>query len=168
MLLLVPFCATAQTVTILPTDAMINSSPEFVSLGESSYAILSPNEYSEEDMAIVRFHQAAGNQIDFHLHYDTEEFFYVIAGEMTMTIRDSTFTAKPGTLIHIPSGTPHKHGNQGRDELELLLMYTPGGKMAGLFRAWGNMVASGVSDAEQLKKRLLELPEEYDVEFIDE
>lgn len=164
-LLFVPGLAISQTVTILPTEAMISASPEYVSLGESSYAILSPNRHSESELAVIRYRQAPDKEIGFHLHYDTDEFFYVISGKMTMTIRDSTFTAGPGTFIHIPPGTPHAHGNQSGEMNELLLMYTSG-KMADLFRAWGNLVKGGTTDPDQLQKKLLDLPEEYDVEFI--
>lgn len=167
LLLLLPFCAAGQTVTILPTSAMIKSDGTFTSLGESSYMILSPNQYSEEEMAIIRFRQAPGNTIDFHLHYDTDEFFYVLEGSMKMQVRDSTFTAGPNTLVHVPAGTPHSHGNESGTMLDVLLMYQPG-KMAELFRAWGNLVESGVSDPDQLRQRLLELPQDFDVEFIEE
>ena len=166
LLLFFPAAVFSQTVTILPTDAMVSDEVQFTSLGEASYAILSPNAYSEEDLAVILFRQPAGHTIDFHLHYETDEYFFVQKGKMTMTIRDSTFTVSPGSFVHIPSGTPHSHGNTGEETLELLLMYKPG-KMAELFRAWGNMVKSGITDPDQLSSKLLELPQDFDVEFID-
>lgn len=167
LLLLGVMPAGAQTVTILPTSAMIGAEAEYVSLGGDEYAIISPNKYSEEDLAVVRYHQKPGNDISRHLHYDTDEYFFVIGGEMTMTIRDSTFVAGPNTFIHIPAGTPHAHQNEGEKLLDVLLMYRPG-NMAELFRAWGRLVASGITDDEALRRHLLELPEDYDVEFIEQ
>jgi quercetin dioxygenase-like cupin family protein len=159
--------ATAQTVTILPTKSMVRSEREFISLGvEGKFAVLSPNEHGEEDLSVIEFHQAPGSKISLHLHYETDEYMHVQRGTLTVTIRDSTFTAEEGTFIHIPAGTPHSHANQKDTSVEVLLIYRPG-SMVNLFRAWGRLVASGVEDRTMLRNRLLLLPEDYDVEFIE-
>jgi quercetin dioxygenase-like cupin family protein len=165
IMVLLTYAAAAQTVTILPTKDMVEAETNFISLGKAEFSTLSPNSYSEEEMSAIRFRQHPGYNIDLHLHYNTDEYIYILEGDLTIQIRDSSFVAAIGTFLHIPAGTPHAHRNESAENAEMLLLYRPG-KMVDLFRAWARLVASGVHEKDDLREHLSQLPEEYDLEFI--
>lgn len=164
-MVLLTYAAAAQTVTILPTKDMVEAEATFTSLGQAEFAILSPNSYSEEELSAIRFRQHPDYSIDLHLHYDTDEYIYILQGNLTIQIRDSSFVTVPGTFLHIPAGTPHAHRNESDENAEMLLLYQPG-NMIELFRAWARLVASGVHADDDLREHLRQLPEKFDLEFV--
>lgn len=61
-----------------------------------------------------------------HLHTREEESFYVIEGEMTFYLGDTTIHAGPGAFITLPRGIPHTWVVES-ETLRLLNMCVPGG-----------------------------------------
>jgi mannose-6-phosphate isomerase-like protein (cupin superfamily) len=55
--------------------------------------------------------QVQGEPPDFgpplHLHRDTAEAFYVLAGEYLMYLKDRQQLCPPGTFVYVPRDTPH-------------------------------------------------------------
>ena len=48
-----------------------------------------------------------------HVHPSQEERFVVHSGSLEMTLRKQTFVARPGDVILVPAGTPHRFENAG-------------------------------------------------------
>ena len=48
-----------------------------------------------------------GGGIPLHIHYEQDEYWYVIRGEHLVQIGDKKFYAKPGDLVFGPRGVPH-------------------------------------------------------------
>ena len=48
-----------------------------------------------------------------HLHPSQEERFTVHSGELEMKLRKQTIVARPGDVILVPAGTPHRFRNVG-------------------------------------------------------
>ena len=48
-----------------------------------------------------------------HVHPSQEERFTVHAGELEMKLRKQTIVARPGDVILVPAGTPHRFRNVG-------------------------------------------------------
>ena len=73
----------------------------------------------------------AGAQTDFHLHHDSDEVAYVLAGEVTFKIGDQVTVGGPGTCAFMPSGVAHAWKVTGAETGRVLFLYTPGvsGKM---------------------------------------
>jgi mannose-6-phosphate isomerase-like protein (cupin superfamily) len=46
-------------------------------------------------------------EFDWHSHADTDELFLVIAGELTIQLRDGDVTLGPGQLYVVPRGVEH-------------------------------------------------------------
>jgi quercetin dioxygenase-like cupin family protein len=72
----------------------------------------------------------AGTETTFHLHRDSDEVAYVLAGEITFKIGDEVTVGGPGTCAFLPRGVPHAWKNPGAETGRVLFLYTlagPGG-----------------------------------------
>ncbi len=61
-------------------------------------------DYNENDVMVVKF----VGEFPFHLHEDTDDFFLVLKGEMTMDIEDDSRTVSAGELFIVPRGVTHR------------------------------------------------------------
>lgn len=52
--------------------------------------------------------QAKDRTLDFHIHKDSEEMFYVIEGKMQIEFEDGFADLSEGDFIIIPRGTKHR------------------------------------------------------------
>jgi quercetin dioxygenase-like cupin family protein len=61
-----------------------------------------------------------------HIHHREEESFYVLEGEMTVSVGDHTIKATPGTLVVVPRDTVHSFVIDS-EQLRTLTLLTPAG-----------------------------------------
>ena len=61
-------------------------------------------EYNNNDVMIAKF----SGELPFHLHEDTDDFFYVLKGEFTMDIENESHTVKAGDMFVVPRGVKHR------------------------------------------------------------
>lgn len=101
----VPAFTTKDTSTIRELLAPRNSAIARQSLAE---AILSP-----------------GAETEAHLHQNTEEIYYLLAGEGLMAIEDEWRRVVPGDAIAIPPGARHQIRNTGTHDLVFLCCCVP-------------------------------------------
>ena len=59
---------------------------------------------------------------DGHTHSDQEQAFYVLKGEMEVTVGEETYQAGPGDCVLLPRNVFHKHRNIGDQPLEFLFI----------------------------------------------
>jgi len=52
--------------------------------------------------------QAENRTLDFHIHAESDEMFYVIEGEMQIELSDRLVDLKTGDLLVIPKGVRHR------------------------------------------------------------
>jgi mannose-6-phosphate isomerase-like protein (cupin superfamily) len=69
-----------------------------------------------------------------HLHYEQDEFWYILKGEFLFKIGDETFTAKTGDAVFGPRNVPHAFAKVGEGEAKLLMLFQPAGKMERMFK----------------------------------
>ena len=62
-----------------------------------------------------------------HYHQTFVESFYVLEGQVQTTRGSESFTASPGSLIHMPIGVVHGFHNATDDPARFLVICTPGG-----------------------------------------
>jgi quercetin dioxygenase-like cupin family protein len=62
---------------------------------------------------------------DVHQHDDQVDSFYVIEGELEMTVGDSVHTAGPGTLASIPQGVRHTFAHTAPGRARVLNVHAP-------------------------------------------
>ncbi|WP_418502488.1 cupin domain-containing protein [Flagellimonas sp.] len=60
-----------------------------------------------------------------HYHSCAQQYFYILKGEATFVINGETFTVPKREGIHIRPKTLHKIANQGKGNLEFLVISQP-------------------------------------------
>ena len=66
-----------------------------------------------------------GQRTHLHQHTQSEELYYITAGQGQMTLGTEYFTVTVGDTICIPPGTPHYIENTGTQALHILCMCSP-------------------------------------------
>jgi mannose-6-phosphate isomerase-like protein (cupin superfamily) len=64
-----------------------------------------------------------------HLHYDQDEFWYVLAGQYVVEVGSDRYHAEAGDCILGPRNIPHAWAFVGESPGRLLIAFTPAGKM---------------------------------------
>ena len=81
----------------------------------------------ETHESIMMFEETlpAGTASLHHLHHDSDEVAWVLAGEMTFKIGDAVTVGGPGTCAFMPRNVPHAWKNTGQETGRVLFLYTP-------------------------------------------
>lgn len=81
----------------------------------------------ETGRSIMLFEETlpAGTKSLYHLHRDSDEVAWVLAGEFTFQIGDEVSAGGPGTCAFMPRGLPHAWKNTGGETGRVLFLYTP-------------------------------------------
>ena len=61
----------------------------------------------------------------FHLHHDSDEVAWVLAGDFSFMIGDMVSVGGPGTCAFMPRDVPHAWKNTGSETGRVLFLYTP-------------------------------------------
>ena len=103
-----------------------------------------------------------------HIHYSSDELFYVLEGEFLFLVGERQIRAMPGTFVFIPRGTVHAAKVIGNKPGKVLTAYVPGG----LERSFEEFAQVRTEQAEDAKrstgqgKTMQEINEKYDSEFV--
>ena len=73
-----------------------------------------------------------------HLHYNQEEWFYVIEGEVLVQIGKKRFQLKPGDSLLAPRKVPHAFTAVGATPAKMHVGYSPADKIEQFFRVTAN------------------------------
>ncbi|MBV6633352.1 MAG: cupin domain-containing protein [Alphaproteobacteria bacterium] len=77
--------------------------------------------YNDNEVMVVKFK----GEFPFHKHDDTDDFFYVLEGEMIMDIEgEEPRTVKAGELFIVPKGVTHRP--RAVDEVKVMLIEPKG------------------------------------------
>jgi mannose-6-phosphate isomerase-like protein (cupin superfamily) len=79
-----------------------------------------------------------------HIHYQEDETFIVLEGELTFKTGERTVPAPVGTVVHVPKGTRHSYATVGKVPVRMLFLYAPAG-MEGMFTEIGTPAQPGVA-----------------------
>lgn len=60
----------------------------------------------------------------YHLHYEQDEYWYVLKGEFLFKVGDEEFTAKEGDSVFGPRMVPHAFAKIGEGEAKLLMFFS--------------------------------------------
>ena len=94
----------------------------------------------------------AGTKSLFHLHRDSDEVAWVLAGEITFKIGDEVSAGGPGTCAFLPRNVPHAWKNTGTDTARVLFLYTPAAA-GGYVEELLNRPPGSMDDGERKKLR---------------
>ena len=81
----------------------------------------------ETNGSIMLFEETVpvGTKSLFHLHRDSDEVVWVLAGEITFMIGDQVSVGGPGTCAFVPRSVPHAWKSTGDETGRILALYTP-------------------------------------------
>ena len=81
----------------------------------------------ETGESIMMFEETlpAGAASLYHLHHDSDEVAWVLAGEFTFKIGDEVTAGGPGTCAFMPRDIPHAWKNTGGETGRVLFLYAP-------------------------------------------
>jgi mannose-6-phosphate isomerase-like protein (cupin superfamily) len=85
----------------------------------------------------------------FHLHYEQDEYWYILQGEFLFKVGEETFTAKAGDSVFGPRGVPHAFAKVGPVEGKILMSFQPAGKMEDMFRKISEGATKNMTEAQQ-------------------
>ena len=77
-------------------------------------------EYNGNEVMVVKIK----GEYAFHSHADTDDFFLVLKGRMTMEYRDRKVEVRPGELHIVPKGVEHRP--VAEEEVHVLLIEPKG------------------------------------------
>lgn len=108
----------------------------------------------ETNESVMLFEETvpAGTKSTFHLHRESDEVAWVLAGEITFKIGDEVIVGGPGTCAFFPRHVPHAWKNTGPDTGRVLFLYTPAAA-GGYVEALSQRPAGPIDDDELEKLR---------------
>jgi quercetin dioxygenase-like cupin family protein len=92
----------------------------------SLMTFLATGEDTQGQFALIEAVSRKGNAPPRHIHRREDETFYVLEGEMTVSVGESTIKATPGTMVFLPRGVAHSFAIES-EQLRVLILATPAG-----------------------------------------
>jgi mannose-6-phosphate isomerase-like protein (cupin superfamily) len=92
-----------------------------------------------------------------HLHYDLDEWFYVVEGEYDFGLGQERIRLKAGDSVFGPRNVPHVWAFVGDQPGRILFIMTPAGQMEAFFREIGKAYAVPPQDPALFRAYGIEL-----------
>jgi quercetin dioxygenase-like cupin family protein len=70
---------------------------------------------------------APGMAVPRHTHTREDEAYFVLTGELAVTVGETTFVLRPGDTLLAPRDIPHQLRNSGNTTNHYLLVFSPSG-----------------------------------------
>jgi DNA-binding transcriptional MerR regulator/quercetin dioxygenase-like cupin family protein len=102
----------------------------------------------DTDGALCVFEFTGGGGGPRHLHYEKDEWIYILEGEYEFLIGGKRFRMGAGECVFIPRKVPHVWGCVSGKPGKIINVYQPAGKMEEFFRAVGKF--KGLPTREQV------------------
>ncbi|MGE5518571.1 MAG: cupin domain-containing protein [Candidatus Dadabacteria bacterium] len=101
--------------------------------GDTFYTKVSSSD-TDGDIYVFESTRVKEGGPSFHLHYNQDEFWYIIKGEFLFKVGEETFKAKAGDTVFGPRQVPHAFAKLGQGEAKLMMFFQPAGKMEQMFK----------------------------------
>jgi mannose-6-phosphate isomerase-like protein (cupin superfamily) len=129
--------ASSDLSTKFPSEQLIRAGEdvngEYRSLGISRIDFKAVPQRSNGLLIIENTFHAPGGPAR-HLHYDQDEWFYVLEGEFILEVGVSQYRLQPGDSILGPQRVPHVWAFVGHTRGRILIAFNPAGSMEDFFR----------------------------------
>jgi quercetin dioxygenase-like cupin family protein len=76
-------------------------------------------------LGVIEERMPAGTREVRHRHAHARQFFYVLAGTLTLEVEGTRHDLAPRTGLEIPPGAAHQALNETGDDVEFLVVSTP-------------------------------------------
>jgi len=114
----------AQGIVVQPGEGLVSSSS---TTPGRSYALKLLGGATGDSIMLFEETVPVGTKSTLHLHQDSDEVAYVLAGEITFLIGDAVTVGGAGTCAFMPRGVPHAWKSTGAETGRVLFLYTPAG-----------------------------------------
>ncbi len=108
---------------------------------------------SDEQIGLMELTASAGVEPPMHVHRNEDEWYYVLAGEVTFHVGNDTYRGAAGSLVFLPRAVPHTFTIES-PTARMLLLNAPGG-----FERMFELAPATLEDAVSALAR-------YDVEVV--
>lgn len=81
-----------------------------------------------ENLSVIEERMPPGAREQRHFHARSRQFFYVLAGQLTMEVAGEHHRLTPGQGIEIAPGQPHQAMNQSDEDARFLVISQPPGR----------------------------------------
>jgi quercetin dioxygenase-like cupin family protein len=108
------------------------------------YQILLDPKNSGNTMTLIDALVPPGGGPPEHSHTDVDELFFVLDGELEITVDDDVHQVKAGGRVFVGRTVPHAFRNRTGSPVRMLIFYTPAG-VEEFFLAAGRPAVEGVS-----------------------
>jgi quercetin dioxygenase-like cupin family protein len=115
----------ARRLTVARPDE--DESLPHLGLVGDTYTILVGGSDTNGRYTLIDMHVPPGGGPPPHRH-DFEEMFTVLDGEVEVTFRGESITARAGETINVPANAPHGFRNASQDPSRLLCLCAPAGQ----------------------------------------
>jgi quercetin dioxygenase-like cupin family protein len=128
--------------------AVINTPPQgrTIAVVGDVYRFLATSEDTNGKYALWEALVPPGGGPPPHVHSREEEGFYVLEGEITITINGERVVATAGMFANMPVGTPHSFKNESNKAARMLISVAPAG-LEKMFMEVGVPLAEGATTA---------------------
>jgi len=116
--------------------------------GDTFYTKVSTKD-TDGDLYIYESSRVKKGGPNLHVHYDQDEWWYILEGEFVIKVGDKMHHVKPGDSVFGPRGVPHAFSKMGEGTGRMLTTFQPAGKMEECFIAISEGRMKGKTEIEQ-------------------
>jgi mannose-6-phosphate isomerase-like protein (cupin superfamily) len=142
--------------------------------GTDAITLIATSEQTGGSIGVFEDISSPGDGPPRHVHYGSDELFYVLEGEFLVLVGERQESVAAGTYVFVPRGTIHAYKVIGTERGRVLSAFIPGGPERGFeefvkLRTEGeevNRSARRSRTVEQMNKMFAEINKKYDSEFV--
>ena len=135
----------------------------------SLMTFLATSEDTHGQFALIEAVARKGNVPPPHIHHREDEIFYVVEGEIVVSVGDRTIMGKAGTMVFLPRDVPHSFTIES-EQSRMLILLTPAGLEEWFKEFSVPAPAMTLPPAEEPAygevQRMLEAAPRYGIEFV--
>ena len=135
----------------------------------SLMTFLATSEDTHGQFALIEVVARRGNVPPPHIHHREDEIFYVLEGEIVISVGDRTIKGTPGTMVFLPRDVSHSFTIES-EQSRMLILLTPAG-LEGWFKEFSvpapaTTLPTADEPAYGELERMLEAAPQYGIEFV--
>ena len=130
-------------------------------------SFLAAGEDTRGQFALIEAVARRGNVPPPHIHHREDEIFFVLEGEIVVSVGDRTIKGTPGTMVFLPRDVRHSFTIES-DQIRMLILVTPAG-FEGWFKEFSvpapAMTLPPADEPVYQVQRMVEAAPRYGLEF---
>jgi len=166
--------ALPEAANLKPTESIVfsggrGSLDRSVWYNGSLMTFLASGEETHGQFALIEAVARRGNVPPPHIHHREDEIFYVLEGEIVVSVGDRTIKGTAGTMVFLPRDVPHSFTIES-EQSRMLILLTPAG-LEGWFKEFSvqapamTLPPAGEPEYRELQS-MLEAAPRYGIEFV--